>query len=155
MRHLALLESITELALLIALFAVRVPPFEKSGGDWRWSVPLRLATVSMVLTIAALTGAGTWLLGMSMAVAPPIAASLAPTDPVLASEVQLRSTEDRDGLRFALTGEGGLNDGTSFPLVLLGLGLPGLHASRCSPRASRCGAPTTCMPTHGRPTNRR
>src|SRR4051794_16264541 len=51
MRHLKLLQSITEVALLIALFTVgikmRVPV-----GDWRWSLPLRLATASMVLTIA-------------------------------------------------------------------------------------------------------
>ena len=33
-------------------------------------------------------------------------------------------------LRFALTGEGGLNDGTAFPFVLLGLGLLGLHEHR-------------------------
>ncbi len=131
MRHLPMLESITEIALLIALFTVgiklRVPIFEKTGGDWRWSLPLRLATVSMVVTIAAMTAAGTWLLGLSLPIALLIAATLAPTDPVLASEVQLRGPEDRDGLRFALTGEGGLNDGTAFPFVLLGLGLLGLR----------------------------
>jgi sodium/hydrogen antiporter len=126
MRHLALLEAITEIALLIALFTVgiklRVPV-----GDWRWSLPLRLATVSMVLTIAGVTAVGIWLLGMSTAIALLVAATLAPTDPVLASEVQLRSPEDRDVLRFALTGEGGLNDGTAFPFVFLGLGLLGVH----------------------------
>jgi sodium/hydrogen antiporter len=126
MRHLALLESITEVALLIALFTVGVK-IRVPIGDWRWSLPLRLATISMVLTIAALTAAGAWLLGMSMALALLIAASLAPTDPVLASDVQLRSPEDRDVLRFGLTGEGGLNDGTAFPFVLLGLGLLGVH----------------------------
>jgi NhaP-type Na+/H+ or K+/H+ antiporter len=56
-----------------------------------------------------------------------LGAVLAPTDPVLASDVQLRSAQDRDSLRFGLTGEGGLNDGTAFPFVLLGLGLLGLH----------------------------
>ena len=49
-------ETITEIALLIALFTVgiklRVPI-----GDWRWSLPLRLATVSMVLTIAGIAAA--------------------------------------------------------------------------------------------------
>jgi NhaP-type Na+/H+ or K+/H+ antiporter len=34
---------------------------------------------------------------------------------------------DRDRLRFSLTGEAGLNDGTAFPFVMLGLGLLGLH----------------------------
>ena len=37
------------------------------------------------------------------------------------------SPDDRDRLRFALTGEAGLNDGTAFPFVMLGLGLLGLH----------------------------
>ncbi len=126
MRQLELLQTITEIALLIALFTVgiklRVPV-----GDWRWSLPLRLATVSMVLTIAAVAAAGIWLLGLSPGMALLLGAILAPTDPVLASDVQLRSAHDRDTLRFALTGEGGLNDGTAFPFVLLGLGLLGLH----------------------------
>jgi NhaP-type Na+/H+ or K+/H+ antiporter len=126
MRQLELLQTITEIALLIALFTVgiklRVPV-----GDWRWSLPMRLATVSMVLTIAAVAAAGTWLLGLSPGRALLLGAILAPTDPVLASDVQLRSAHDRDTLRFALTGEGGLNDGTAFPFVLLGLGLLGLH----------------------------
>lgn len=126
MRHLELLGSITEIALLIALFTVgikvRVPV-----GDWRWAVPLRLATLSMVITIGAVAAAGTWLLGLAPALALVLGAVLAPTDPVLASDVQLRSPQDRDSLRFALTGEGGLNDGTAFPFVLLGLGLLGLH----------------------------
>ena len=46
---------------------------------------------------------------------------------MLASEVQLQEPGDQDRLRFALTGEGGLNDGTAFPFVMLGLGLLGLH----------------------------
>jgi NhaP-type Na+/H+ or K+/H+ antiporter len=126
MRHLALLEAITEIALLIALFAVgiklRVPI-----GDWRWSVPLRLSTISMVITTGTVALAATWLLGFTWGAALVLGATLAPTDPVLASDVQLRSPEDRDSLRFGLTGEGGLNDGTAFPFVLLGLGLMGLH----------------------------
>jgi len=113
-------------ALLIALFTVgiklRVPV-----GDWRWSVPLRLATVSMLLTILGVAAAGYWLLGLPPGLALVLGAALAPTDPVLASDVQLRGAHDRDTLRFALTGEGGLNDGTAFPFVLLGLGLAGLH----------------------------
>jgi NhaP-type Na+/H+ or K+/H+ antiporter len=56
-----------------------------------------------------------------------LGAILAPTDPVLASDVQVSDPEDRSRLRFALTGEGGLNDGTAFPFVMLGLGLLGLH----------------------------
>ena len=125
-RELPMLEAISEIALLIALFTVgikmRVPV-----GDWRWSLPLKLATISMVLTIAGVVAAGYWLLAMPLGLALVLGATLAPTDPVLASEVQLRSPNDRDTLRFALTGEGGLNDGTAFPFVFLGLGWLGLH----------------------------
>ena len=67
------------------------------------------------------------LLGFDWRLALVLGAVLAPTDPVLASDVQLRSAQDRDSLRFGLTGEGGLNDGTAFPFVLLGLGAMGLH----------------------------
>jgi NhaP-type Na+/H+ or K+/H+ antiporter len=52
---------------------------------------------------------------------------LAPTDPVLASDVQVTHPTDGDRLRFGLTGEAGLNDGTAFPFIMLGLGLLGLH----------------------------
>jgi len=66
-------------------------------------------------------------MGLSFAAAVLLGAILAPTDPVLASDVQVESATDRDRLRFALTGEAGLNDGTAFPFVMLGLGLLGLH----------------------------
>ena len=126
LRERALLESLSEIALLIALFTVGVK-LRVPIGDWRWSLPLRLATVSMVVTIAGVAWAATWLFGFAPGLALALGAALAPTDPVLASEVQLRSPQDRDTLRFALTGEGGLNDGTAFPFVLLGLGLLGVH----------------------------
>ncbi|HEU4778753.1 MAG TPA: sodium:proton antiporter [Steroidobacteraceae bacterium] len=126
LRELTMLEFITEVALLIALFTVgikmRVPI-----GDWRWSLPLRLATISMVLTILGVAIVAVLLLDFEWPLALVLGAVLAPTDPVLASEVQLRSAEDRDSLRFGLTGEGGLNDGTAFPFVFLGLGAMGLH----------------------------
>ena len=56
-----------------------------------------------------------------------LGAVLAPTDPVLASDVQVDHPTDGDRLRFSLTAEAGLNDGTAFPFVMLGLGLLGLH----------------------------
>ena len=56
-----------------------------------------------------------------------LGATLAPTDPVLAADIQVKTAEDRDALRVALSGEAGLSDGTAFPFVMLGLGLMGLH----------------------------
>jgi NhaP-type Na+/H+ or K+/H+ antiporter len=123
--HAALLERLTEAAVLISLFAVGLR-LRAPLRDRLWRTPLLLATVAMVITIALMTGLGLSL-GLSLGSAVLLAAVLAPTDPVLASEVQVHHAADRDRLRFSLTGEGGLNDGTAFPFVMLGLGLLGLH----------------------------
>ena len=69
-------------------------------------------------------------MGLTLGGAVLLGAMLAPTDPVLASAVQVSKPDDRDRLRRTLTGEAGLNDGTAFPFVMLGLGLyaGGLHS---------------------------
>jgi NhaP-type Na+/H+ or K+/H+ antiporter len=120
-----LVERLTEAAVLISLFAVGLR-LRAPLRDPLWRAPMLLATVAMVITAAVMTGLGVWL-GLSLGSAVLLAAVLAPTDPVLASEVQVQHTLDRDRLRFSLTGEGGMNDGTAFPLVMLALGLLGLH----------------------------
>jgi NhaP-type Na+/H+ or K+/H+ antiporter len=122
----SLLEHLTEVIVLLSLFTSGL---KMSVGlhDRRWLPPLRLALLSMVVTVALITAAGVWLLGLPLGVAVLLGGILAPTDPVLATEVQVANPEDRDQLRFALTGEGGLNDGTAFPVVMLGLGLVGAH----------------------------
>jgi len=120
------LEKMAEFALLISLFAVGL----KLGvplRDKRWYLPLRLAFPSMILTVMLLTAIGVFLLGLPAAAALLLAAILAPTDPVLASDVQVQDSSDRDRLRFGLTAEGGLNDGAAFPVVMLALGLLGLY----------------------------
>ena len=121
-----LLERLTEVVVLISLFTAGL---KLSHGlrDRRWLLPLRLATTSMLVTVGGITLAGWGLLGLPLGAAVLLGGMLAPTDPVLASDVQVQNPGDRDQLRFALTGEGGLNDGTAFPLVMLGLGLLGLH----------------------------
>jgi NhaP-type Na+/H+ or K+/H+ antiporter len=125
-QHAALLERLTEVAVLVSLFSaglkLRVPL--KEG---RWKIPLRLASVSMLITIGLITLAGVFFLNLPLGAAILLGAILAPTDPVLASDVQVENPADRDRLRFGLTGEAGLNDGTATPFVLLGLGLLGLH----------------------------
>lgn len=121
-----LLERLTEVVVLVSLFTAGL---KLSPGlrDKRWLPPLRLAVVSMVLTIAGIAGVAYAFLGWPAGACILLGAILAPTDPVLASAVQVHRPGDRDRLRFALTGEGGLNDGTAMPFVLLGLGLLGLH----------------------------
>jgi sodium/hydrogen antiporter len=121
----AIIETISETVVLISLFAVGLR-MRASFKDVLWRPPVVLATAGMVLTIAMVTGFAWWL-SYSLSTALLLAAVLAPTDPVLASDVQLRSPQDRDRLRFTLTAEGGLNDGTAFPFVMLALGLMGSH----------------------------
>lgn len=124
--HAKLLEVMAEIVVLISLFVSGLK-LSVPLRDTRWRLPLRLALVAMPLTIALIAAAGIWGLGLSAGAAVLLGAILAPTDPVLASDVQVEDGSDRDRLRFALTGEGGLNDGAAFPFVMLGLGLLGLH----------------------------
>lgn len=124
--HTHLLERLAEAAVIVSLFTaglkLRVPLRER-----RWWIPLRLAVLSMTLTVGLIAALGVWALGLSLGAAVLLGAVLAPTDPVLASDVQLDDPQDRSRLKFSLTGEAGLNDGTAFPFVMLGLGLLGLH----------------------------
>ena len=120
-----LLEHLTEFVVVVSLFSVGLK-LSVELDDRRWLLPLRLAVGSMVLTVGLIALAGL-ALGLPLGAAVLLGAILAPTDPVLASDVQVSDPEDRSRLRVALTGEGGLNDGTAFPFVMLGLGLLGLH----------------------------
>lgn len=122
----AVLEHLTEAALLISLFAVGLQlgvPLR----DRRWWLPLRLAFVSMAAMVAMVAAIGVWLLGLPLGAAILLGAILAPTDPVLASGVQSDPGSHPDRLSFTLAAEGGLNDGAAFPFVMLGLGLLGLR----------------------------
>ena len=121
-----LIEHVTEVALLFSLFSaglkLRVALYEA-----RWQAPVRLASVGVALTVVLIAGLAMVLLQLPLYVALLVAAIVAPTDPVLASEVQVTHPDDRDRVRLTLTGEAGLNDGTAFPFVLLGLALLGAH----------------------------
>jgi NhaP-type Na+/H+ or K+/H+ antiporter len=121
-----LLERITEVAVIISLFTAGLK-LRTPLSDGRWWLPVRLAFGSMLVTVGLVALIGTLGLGLPLGAAILLGAVLAPTDPVLAADVQLEKPWDRDRLRFALTGEAGLNDGMAFPFVMLGLGLLGLH----------------------------
>lgn len=114
-----------EIAVIISLFTVGLK-LRTSLSDPLWRLPLRLATVSMAVVIAAITLIGYFGFGLPLGGAVLLGAILAPTDPVLASDVQVRHADDRNRSRFTLTAEGGFNDGIAFPFVILGLGLLGL-----------------------------
>ena len=126
LKQSALLEVLTEVAVLISLFSagIKMPaPFKLA----RWRAPILLATVSMTLTVAMVAAFAYWVLGLPLGAGILLGAIVAPTDPVLATDVQIRHPGDRDQLRFTLTSEAGMNDGSAFPFVMLGLGLLGLH----------------------------
>jgi NhaP-type Na+/H+ or K+/H+ antiporter len=121
----ALLEMLTQTALLISLFSagIKMPvPFKPA----RWNAPLRLAWISMTLTVALVALFAWYVLHFPLGVAILLGGILAPTDPVLATDVQVRHPGDKDQLRFTLTCEAGMNDGSAFPFVLLGLAMLGV-----------------------------
>lgn len=123
--HAGLLTLITEAALLISLFAVGLR-LRVELNNRIWWLPLRLGLPGMLVTIASLAAAGTYLLDLPPGAALLLGAILAPTDPVLASDVQIKDVGDHDRIRFSLSGEGGLNDGTAYPFAMLGLCLLGV-----------------------------
>jgi len=124
--HTKAIERIAEIVVLLSLFGSGLK-MSLGLGDGRWLLPLRLASLAMLVTVALVAAAAMAWLGLSLGAAILLGGILAPTDPVLASDVQVAKPGDRDRLRFSLTGEAGLNDGTAFPFVLLGMGLLGLH----------------------------
>jgi sodium/hydrogen antiporter len=117
-------ERITEFVLIISLMGAGLK-LDRPVGWQRWAVTWRLLGISMPLTIAAIAALGWGLLGLGLASAILLGAALAPTDPVLASDIQVGppNTEEEDEVRFALTSEAGLNDGLSFPFVNLAIAI--------------------------------
>ncbi len=115
-----LLERITEFVVIVSVFTSGLK-IVHSLRSRLWHITKRLLIFLMLITIFALAGAGKLFLGMNWGEAILLGAILAPTDPVLASEVQLTNIQDDDELRFGLTSEGGLNDALAFPFVYLGL----------------------------------
>lgn len=130
--HAGLLTVITEIALLISLFAVGLR-LRVDLTNRIWWLPVRLGLLGMLVTIFLISLVGVYLLHMPLGLALLLGAMLAPTDPVLASDVQIKDVGDHDRTRFSLSGEGGLNDGTAFPFAMLGLCLLGV------PQASEYG----------------
>lgn len=119
-----LTEILTELGVITALMGAGLAINRVPG--WKsWSTTVRLLVITMPLTIAAIAGLGWWVLGMTPGAAILLGAVLAPTDPVLASDVQVPGPnaegDDDDEVRFALTSEAGLNDGLAFPFTNLAL----------------------------------
>jgi NhaP-type Na+/H+ or K+/H+ antiporter len=138
-------ERLTELVVIVSLTGAGLKLTRRVG--WRsWMTTWRLLAITMPLTVAAIAMLGISVLGLPIAAAILLGAVIAPTDPVLASEVQLagpkadasggdngacdatestgesdRAPGDDDPIRFALTSEAGLNDGLAFPITNLAI----------------------------------
>ncbi|WP_413171986.1 cation:proton antiporter [Anabaena azotica] len=115
-----LLERLTEFVVIISVFSCGLKIVTLL--QWKfWNITARLIGLLMPISIFSLAIVGKLWLGMNWGEAILLGAILAPTDPVLASEVQLTDTHDDDELRFGLTSEGGLNDALAFPFVYFGI----------------------------------
>ena len=112
----------TEFVVIVALMGAGLK-LDRPLGWHSWLITWRLIGVAMPITIAAIALLGWGWLGLDLASALLLGAALAPTDPVLASDVQVGPPKsgEEDEVRFALTSEAGLNDGLSFPFVYLAI----------------------------------
>lgn len=108
-----LLEVLTEVAVLISLFSAGIK-MPVPVTIQRWLPPIRLAWLAMAISVLLMTLFCYYVLDLPLGAGVLLGAILAPTDPVLASDVQLRHAGDKDPVRFALSSEAGMNDGSAF-----------------------------------------
>ena len=99
LEHPTVAEHLTEICVLIALMGVGLAldrPLElRRRSSWKaWGATWRLLAVGMPLTVAAVALSGWWLLGLAPAAAILLGGVLAPTDPVLAADVQVPTLDD-------------------------------------------------------------
>ncbi len=115
-------ERLSELIVIIALMITGLK-LDRRVGLRTWATTWRLLAVTMPLTIAGVALLGWWAVGLAPASALLLGAVLAPTDPVLAEDVQVGEPHAgrEDEVRFGLTSESGLNDGLAFPFTHLAL----------------------------------
>ena len=113
---------LTELVVIISLMGTGLK-IDQPFSFRSWKVPFRLVTITMVLSIALVAFLGKWMFGLNLSGALLLGAVLAPTDPVLASDVQVGPPleKTKDNIRFSLTAEAGMNDGMAFPFTWLAI----------------------------------
>lgn len=113
----------TEAVVIISLMSAGLKIGRAYALDHWWG-PARLLLVTMPLCIASGVVLGHYLVGLPIETAVLLGAVLAPTDPVMAAEVQIDPVVNEDGkhfdpIRFTLTGEASLNDGLAYPFTWL------------------------------------
>ncbi|WP_067502947.1 sodium:proton antiporter [Actinoplanes sp. TFC3] len=124
--HPKLTQHLTEVCVIVALMGAGLK-IDRPLARGRWTSTWRLLIIAMPVTIAAVALLGWWWAGLVPAAALLLGGALAPTDPVLAADVQVGEPTDEedseDEVRFALTSEAGLNDGLAFPFVYAAIAL--------------------------------
>lgn len=136
--HNLVTERLTELGVIVALMGAGLK-IDRKPGLKTWCTTWRLLAITMPLSIALTVVAGWWIAAFVPATAMLLGAVIAPTDPVLAAEVQIASPgrkedfgdpdndkiklEKEDEVRFALTSEAGLNDGLAFPFTYMAVAM--------------------------------
>ena len=112
-------EKLTEAVVVISLIGAGL---KIDMASWQaWKPAVRLLAIAMPLTIAGTALLGWAMVGLALPAALLLGAVLAPTDPVLAGDVQVPGPGegDKHHVRTTLTTEAGLNDGLAFPFVYL------------------------------------
>ena len=114
--HAAFMEHLCELAVLLSLAGAGISlDLELSWKAWR--TPARLLGITLPLTILLVSLLGYHVLSLPLASAVLLGAICSPTDPVLASEVQVDGPGDDHPVRSILTAEACLNDALAFPFT--------------------------------------
>jgi NhaP-type Na+/H+ or K+/H+ antiporter len=142
--HVQLTERLTELGVIVALLGAGLK-LDRPLGWRRWGTTWRLLAITMPLSIGGVALLGWGLLGLAPASAMLLGAAIAPTDPVLAADVQVgeptvaegedeteelgRRADEEDDVRFTLTSEAGLNDGLAFPFVYAAIAMATVGAA--------------------------
>lgn len=122
---------LAELIVIISLMGAGIK-IEKPFSFKKWNLPLKLVFIAMLLCIAAAVTWGYFLLGFNLAGAVLLGAALAPTDPVLASDVQVSPPNEKidSEHKFTLTSEAGINDGLAFPFTWLAITIALISAGK-------------------------
>lgn len=130
MHYPEITERFSEFVVIIALMGAGLK-LDRLFSFRKWAITWRLIAITMPLSIAAIMLLAGWWLGVPWAIALLLAAALAPTDPVLAADVQVGPPQSgqEDEVRFGLTSEAGLNDGFAFPFVHLAIALAAASAT--------------------------
>jgi NhaP-type Na+/H+ or K+/H+ antiporter len=121
---------LTELVVIVSIMGTGLKIDERFSFK-TWKAPLRLATITMFLCIAGVALCTWYFFDFNPASALLLGAVLAPTDPVLASDVQVGppQEDDKDNIKFILTAEAGMNDGMAFPFTWLAIAIAPVAAA--------------------------